>query len=280
MLFPGEKWLKTKNVAFSLNFDHFGPLRGAASKVAWNAVRTSLWMAWWGLPTYILGGLVGRVVAASMQLGDPRLQQFSQDMNRNGVKSRAEAAKERQQSGLPPLPEQHENGQDDLQPSTDVQPIHGRIQNMQSTGTTQTTKSSEVKPVPQFSATSKEPDDGGFGGFQSQDRPASFDASGQSNSAVGTGSSAWDRVRNDSRQQESAWDRVRRQGTSSGSQSSPSSWQSRATNDGNNVPLTDSFTFDEREEDRQLARVEAQRDFNARIERERQGKDFSDTKRW
>jgi len=45
------------------------------------------------------------------------------------------------------------------------------------------------------------------------------------------------------------------------------------------VPRTDSFTFDEREEDRQLAKAEAQRDFDARIERERQGRDFAEGSR-
>jgi hypothetical protein len=41
----------------------------------------------------------------------------------------------------------------------------------------------------------------------------------------------------------------------------------------------DSFAFSTTEEDRQLARAEAQKKFDARVERERQGKDFNDSGR-
>ena len=39
-------------------------------------------------------------------------------------------------------------------------------------------------------------------------------------------------------------------------------------------PSTDSFSFSSSDEERQLARAEAQKEFDERIERERQGKDF------
>jgi hypothetical protein len=45
----------------------------------------------------------------------------------------------------------------------------------------------------------------------------------------------------------------------------------------------DSFSFSQGEEDKQLAKTEAQKEFDARLERERSGKDFdegSGRKRW
>jgi hypothetical protein len=38
----------------------------------------------------------------------------------------------------------------------------------------------------------------------------------------------------------------------------------------------DSYSFSNSDEERQLAKTEAQKEFDARIERERQGRDFDD----
>lgn len=91
-----------------------------------------------------------------------------------------------------------------------------------------------------------------------------------------------------------AWDRLRRGGQSTNE-------STRQVKRGNAVPQTDawakrragnvttpgrqqsgeSFSFSSAESDGQLAKDEAQRDFDGRIERERQGRDFSEVdKRW
>lgn len=48
--------------------------------------------------------------------------------------------------------------------------------------------------------------------------------------------------------------------------------------------MGDSFTFSKTEEERNLAQIEAQKEFDARVEKERRGGDFSsgngDQKRW
>jgi hypothetical protein len=103
----------------------------------------------------------------------------------------------------------------------------------------------------------------------------------------------------------SAWERIRQQGTSQvgknresgslgkGQQSNPprqSEWSSnrspsRQDPDGQgNSTTEDSFAFPKSEEERQLAKEEAQKDFDARVEQERRGGDFSSgkgyAKRW
>ena len=110
-------------------------------------------------------------------------------------------------------------------------------------------------------------------------------------------------IRADTAQQsESSWDRIRR-GSKSGGQSGSSSWptdnQGTSAQKGesawaklqNNTQQEqpkesstgDSFTFSKTDEERNLAKIEAQKEFDARVEQERRGGDFSsggDQKRW
>ncbi|KAM3424161.1 hypothetical protein BST61_g11296 [Cercospora zeina] len=75
----------------------------------------------------------------------------------------------------------------------------------------------------------------------------------------------------------SAWERLRQQAVTG--KSSPSPPTSAPSNFAK--PLDeDDFTFSSRDEDKQLAKVEAQKEFDAQIERERSGKDFDERKRW
>ncbi|KAK6595231.1 hypothetical protein H4I95_10589 [Botrytis cinerea] len=96
-----------------------------------------------------------------------------------------------------------------------------------------------------------------------------------------------------SRQTGSAWDRIRRgekptsNSTTTSSQPPRSGWATvqnktpKASSDG--TSSADSFAFSKTEEERNLAQVEAQKEFDARVEKERRGGDFSsggDQKRW
>jgi hypothetical protein len=89
---------------------------------------------------------------------------------------------------------------------------------------------------------------------------------------------------------ESTWDRVRRLANEKSQNPSPASSQDswgrpptgqRGRNDGSSASEAgDSFAFSTADEERQLAKSEAQREFDARIERERHGGDFDEKKRW
>ena len=280
MTWPGMNMKFFKNVNFSVNYDMFGPLRGPLARAGWNAVRTTTWMAWWGLPAYILGGLAGQLAMAQISASDPRLKQFHADMQNEGAKQRLEQSVQRRKSGLPSdnmSTQESQYGQsDDMSPQMETQTTLERGENVRSRGRDQYIRSSPKEPAPQSSTGERQMDDNSGYRYSSQDDASPFNAPEQSSLSSATGGSAWDRVRTQAGQRESAWDRVRRGGGSNGDQSSSSSWQSQSG--GGNQPLTDSFTFDQRDEDRQLARSEAQKDFNARLDRERQGKDFNDTK--
>lgn len=73
----------------------------------------------------------------------------------------------------------------------------------------------------------------------------------------------------------SAWDRLRGNALSSPGNKSPSAWsQSQAQQ-----KQGDDFAFSSTDEERQLAKTEAQADFDARVERERRGGDFTQSSR-
>jgi hypothetical protein len=94
-----------------------------------------------------------------------------------------------------------------------------------------------------------------------------------------------DEVENRSKSGESAWERLRRGGPPSGRQAPP---PRREDNPYGNVQrerkegstLGDSFTFAESDEERKRAQEKAQKEFDARLEQERQGKDFNDERKW
>lgn len=71
----------------------------------------------------------------------------------------------------------------------------------------------------------------------------------------------------------SAWDRIRTNAGQTKSSSAPASQTQAEQKEGST--LGDSFAFSTTDEERQLAKMEAQRDFDARVERERNGGDFS-----
>jgi hypothetical protein len=82
---------------------------------------------------------------------------------------------------------------------------------------------------------------------------------------------------------ESAWERLRRGGGPASGQRQPlpprreEHYRREPRQESN---LGDSFTFSDTDEERRRAQEKAQREFDERLERERQGKDFSDNKRW
>ncbi|APA14824.1 hypothetical protein SS1G_06861 [Sclerotinia sclerotiorum 1980 UF-70] len=85
----------------------------------------------------------------------------------------------------------------------------------------------------------------------------------------------------------SAWERIRRGEKLGSNINTPT--QSRQSGGTKNTPKaseiasTDSFTFSKTEEERNLAQLEAQKEFDARVEKERRGGDFSsagDQKKW
>ncbi|EGP84672.1 unnamed protein product [Zymoseptoria tritici ST99CH_1A5] len=88
------------------------------------------------------------------------------------------------------------------------------------------------------------------------------------------------------KQSGSAWERLRQQAAPAGGQQGQSSPSRPGQSIDNRSGGGDAFSFSSQEEDRQLAKSEAQREFDARLERERAGRNFDERggggggKRW
>lgn len=86
----------------------------------------------------------------------------------------------------------------------------------------------------------------------------------------------------------SAWEKIRRGQKPAPKQENTSGWSRLQNNtqkeQREGSTMGDSFTFSKTEEERNLAQIEAQKEFDARVEKERRGGDFSsgngDQKRW
>ncbi|KAJ4354477.1 uncharacterized protein N0V89_006214 [Didymosphaeria variabile] len=97
-----------------------------------------------------------------------------------------------------------------------------------------------------------------------------------------TGGMFQDEVQSQSKPGESAWDRLRRGGAST-QQGPPSSMNRRHPphqEQKEGSTMGDSFTFVDSDDERRRERERAQREFDARIEHERKGKDFNEERRW
>jgi hypothetical protein len=96
-----------------------------------------------------------------------------------------------------------------------------------------------------------------------------------------TGGMFQDDVQNPSKPTGSSWDRLRRGGAPAPIQKRPSPGTPPYREQRENSTLGDSFTFAGSDEERAKGQEQAQKEFNERIERERQGQDFNDEgKRW
>ncbi|KAI4190052.1 MAG: hypothetical protein LQ348_003720 [Seirophora lacunosa] len=88
----------------------------------------------------------------------------------------------------------------------------------------------------------------------------------------------------DDNQGGSAWDRLRRQAQkqASGTKEGGRGWNAIRKEQQEGSTTGDSFTFSSADRERQLAQDEAQKNFDARVERERQGGDFNENRgrRW
>ncbi|KAI9729420.1 MAG: hypothetical protein M1818_008527 [Claussenomyces sp. TS43310] len=294
----------------SFRFPFYQPDLASFNANAWPATKrtilsglraTSAWHATRFLAYGIVGNYVGQVLLTSYamsvvtvgELGDPRLKDYVK-----GLRENAKHNVERGRRGSPtPLlpPKGSPDTLDDASPTGsaygDAAPEAEALgdQEMQ-------TQEARQRPHPRSSPTKNNATT--FQMDKTAPQPQSFDQDFDDASPTGGQGTYLDTESSSG----SAWDRIRHQAsapTESNSGSS-SSWpagrgQAQASSRGGWInarknaqketqsPSTsdDPFAFSNSEEDKQLAREEAQKEFDARVERERKGGDFSgDQKRW
>lgn len=245
------------------NPDKFGPLKGERARAAWHVFRGTIY----GSSGYALGSLAtatwGGVQFAAGTASDKRLKDFNQAM-RDDAKRRAGAVPRGQNPAPQPTPTsrpKRDSWGDDMSPQSGT--FAGGDTDV-STDKQAQMQRPETKwyPRPPLDV------DRDKSASQSKSSEPSYDDASPTASAPG----------------ESTWDRIRREAASGGSPNprlAGSPWSSDQREQRGASTSGDSFNFSTSEEDRQLAKAEAQKEFDARVEKERQGKDFDDRgKKW
>lgn len=272
--------------------DVFGPFKGAMARTAWQMCRVS---AYW-----LVGSTIGQIFFGSYALSvslagramDPRLKDFT------------EALKQRMQSGHGT--EAGKGIEDDTAGPRGVGPARETYdmarqrrsaQDVSKRSRQQTTSQAGDDASPTGGAFGEEyMDTAGASGFLSEEEvrqqaesrlgasrqqsaPPSFEQSTTASRrdvseetsprAPKQSGGAWGRLRQDAMSGE-------QKKSSKGMQPSESAGSRAPARGGDNGSLGDSFSFSSGDEERQLAKSEAQKDFDARIEREREGREFND----
>lgn len=299
------------------NPNELGPLRGHVARAGWHTCRALGYMALFG----VIGDFIFRNSAVMTSLAalqrDPRLKEFNDQLaNRmKGALEERDRNRDRQRAGLPPQ-ERRDQGTtggvggfsgsgasnakrrrtdnvDDMSPTGGtfaesfgsasdtsmlsdeqmrVQEARQQAEDSRAANTYQTDKAARQQQQQQTQAQRQRQDSFDFGDASPSSSPTASSQSPQGSRSAERGPPG-----------ESAWERIRRQRGMS-EQSPPSSPQSGGIQREQRQVSTlgDSFSFSATEEERALAKSEAQKEFDARIERERQGKDFGSEggRRW
>ncbi|KAF1970255.1 hypothetical protein BU23DRAFT_213408 [Bimuria novae-zelandiae CBS 107.79] len=112
-------------------------------------------------------------------------------------------------------------------------------------------------------------------------RPSRSSRRDDDNDASPTGGMFQDEVQSQSKPGESAWERLRRGGApTQGSSSSTNGRQPPYQEQKGGSTQGDSFNFVDSDDERRQEKERAQREFDARIEQERRGKDFNQERSW
>ncbi|KAL1588013.1 hypothetical protein WHR41_03219 [Cladosporium halotolerans] len=294
--FPG--WSPFKDQS-NWSKDRLGPLTGPAARMGWHSLRLFSYM--------LLGSVVGAVFfgsyAVSLSLAgramDPRLKEFSEklrQLQKDGVST------------------QQLRRQQDVEGTTQAETFEQRrqrrsVQSMQresgqsqgyggAQGARKSNDYDDASPTGgAFEADYSDPltDTGVMNDDQSTQQQYRQQADAWSSPAenrantVDLNKAAPQRPSADrqaanqgegvSQQQGgSAWERLRQQAANGGAGAGAGSGAQRRSRDQEDQG-GDAFSFSSSEEDKQTAKYEAQKDFDARIEQERSGKNF-DSKRW
>jgi hypothetical protein len=289
----------------SMDPNKFAFIRGPMAQVGRHVWRFSLYLLVAGQMGSIIGQLIAQPLAAVNTSQDPKLEQFGNELKAASAVEQTRTSAQgreiqdrkrdferqtRDRSGMGPSPQAKWGNQpppqtadDDMSPTSGNEPwgtqpsTSGSWDSFSSQADQNASQRAQDLPSNRRALPSRAP-------------PASS-TSFDDDDASPTGGLFQDEVNNtspiqqQSRPGESTWDRLRRGGAPIPGQRPPQ--QSRRgeperREQRENSSLGDSFTFVEGDEERKRERERAQQEFDERLERERQGKDFAsdENKKW
>jgi hypothetical protein len=289
----------------SMDPNKFAFLRGPMAQVGRHVWRFSLYVLVAGQMGSIIGQLIAQPLAAVNTSNDPKLEQFGNELKAAAAAETTKTSAQgreiqdrrreferqtRDPNNMGPSPQARWGKQPSAQTSEeDMSPTAGNEawgSQSSATGAWDSFSSQADQNMPRQSQ--------GPPSNEQRNRRRAPQASSSpfdDDDASPTGGLFQDEVNNSSQAQEQArpgestWDRLRRGGAPIPGQR-PSQPTRRAEPERreqrDSSTLGDSFTFVEGEEERKREKERAQREFDERIERERQGRDFTsdEGKRW
>ncbi|KAF2035008.1 hypothetical protein EK21DRAFT_55505 [Setomelanomma holmii] len=285
----------------------FGPVKGPMAQFARHAWRFSLYLVVAGQMGQIIGQLIAQPLAAVNTSKDPKLEQFGNELKAAAAVEQTRTAAqgreiqdrrrefERQtkdRSGMGPAPQGRWGKQppapsedDDSSPTAGNEPW-GSQPSAQGSWDSFSLQAEQNAPQQMQGR----PSNGALTRRSPPTRaPSASSSPFDDDDASPTGGMFQDDVNSTSQAQqqsrpgESTWDRLRRGGVPVPGQRplQPSRREPERREQRESSTLGDSYTFVADDEERKRERERAQQEFDARLERERQGRDFSDEgKRW
>lgn len=270
--------------------DRFGALKGTAARATWNVLRLSAYWSVGGILGSIGFAMYGLSSTAAARAFDPRLKEFQDVAVKRAKEKQAERRAGQQVDG----PRQGETmemarqrreaqgawraragvgGSGGSDGGDDMSPSGGAFQE-DFAASQQITGVMDDGRIPQgLDEEGRQEYEKQLRLLEEKGRPLPRQASQSPNQR----SSAAAPAQESSKSTGSSWDRIRQGAMSSDKAKPTSSSQSRPQRQTqSNADSDDSFSFSSGDEDGQLAKSDSQRDFDARIERERSGKDFEE----
>jgi hypothetical protein len=282
--------------------DRFPPglgfIKGFNAMACWHAARTSAYVIVGIFCSRMIFGSYAATVAAIGELSDPRLKEITAVIQSRaqqkkgslpGMQRRPEAERQLPKGGRPAGT--HYDSRESS-PQDDASPTRGMFGEENTAGSPESSGGSmsgstqnggqwptRVAPLPSPKQT-EESNDQPFDAWDDAS-PTGGQGMGDSTASTPQGS-AWDRLRRGEKPNPIP----RKPGARPQTNQSPWSRQQNETQKEQRQESTigDSFAFSKSEEERTYAKEEAQKEFDARVERERRGGDFSkgggDQRRW
>lgn len=263
-----------------MNPDVFGPLRGQMARSAWRVARSSAYATFGLLLGNWLGISIGSAAAAVELQRDRRLKEFN-EIVRNKVHQRP--GMPHKTTSVPsskpqkPSPGHGSSDDQDMSPAAAGGDFYGSPSG-----------SAAPRLWPNVQAPNAEVAQVGTRTMPPQARSntyqisrASTQSSDYDDASPTGGAGLIDTDSNSNTNAGSAWERIRQQAASGSPAIGQRPWPSKGTQkeQKEGSTLGDSFSFSATDEERQLAKAEAQQEFDSRLERERNGGDFENRRR-
>ena len=288
---------------------------GPRARQLWHLFRALFYMGFGKFAAGMLLGSYAMSVAAVGEMSDPRLRALQETFQKEALNQRARQADIRNgMQGVSKSPSDNTGpmsqpgGEGNERPYDDASPSSGMyFDEMSEAGKPtiasaggvaeqgqpeaqspysrfkQFSQKSQAVPPPQQEQV-QENDSSSFMGLDDDASPTGGQGMSMDNSASAqAGASAWDRVRSGQRPVSSRAKPAEQSQNQDRQLPARSSWSERR-GASQNADSADSFTASNAQESRRYSREEAQKEFDAKIERERRGGDFSggngDQRRW